>query len=73
MFYYHFIYRLENQTLTKLVNLDIEISDFFQLNYFQSDGKGNDNLQNNFKPQKVLMSGRLEEELVGIYKDGGID
>ncbi len=58
--------------MKKIVKLDIEISDFFELNYFQFDGGENDYIQENLKFNKVLMSASLGEELLGICKNGGI-
>jgi hypothetical protein len=56
----------------KQIKIDIEISDFFELTHFDFDGKEDDNVQLNSKFSKVLLSGELEEEMMGIFPNGGI-
>lgn len=58
--------------MTKQIKLDIEISDFFELNYFHPGTNEDGNLQLHLKSRKVLMSGKLGEDMVGICKNGGI-
>ena len=53
--------------------IEIEISDFFEINAFKSEIKENDNIGLNLKYQKILMGGELEQEIVGICKNGGIN
>ncbi len=59
--------------MRKQVKLDIDISDFFVLNDFQSEGKDIDILQLNFKSRKVLMVGELGNDMLAFCKNGGLN
>lgn len=59
--------------MIKQVKIDIEISDFFELNRFQPEEKENDNLLLKLKSSTVLLSGEMEEELAGLCKNGGMN
>jgi hypothetical protein len=59
--------------LEREVKIEIEISDFFEINAFKSESKENDNIRLNLKYQKILMGGELDREIVGICKNGGIN
>ncbi len=67
----YFFFRSEKKTLKKIIKLDVEISDFFELNYFQSNEKENNEFQLNLKFRKVLMRGEVGEEIAGLCKNGG--
>jgi hypothetical protein len=73
VFFYYFIFRSDKQILRRQVKIDIEISDFFEINAFKSESKDNDNIGLNLNYQKILMGGELEQEIVGICKNGGIN
>jgi hypothetical protein len=65
--------RSVNQTESKLVKLDIDISDFFVLDEFPLGGSENDTFALKFKFPKVLMTGRLETDILPICKNGGLN
>jgi hypothetical protein len=50
----------------------IDISEFFIFNHFETDKIKSKSLQKTFNTINVLMHGKFEKELLGIYKDGGI-
>ncbi len=56
---------------SKLVKLDIDISDFFVLDEFQPEGAEKDILLLKFKSPKVLMTGKLGREILPLCKNGG--
>jgi hypothetical protein len=62
-----------NQSESKLVKLDIDISDFFVLDEFSFGGSENDSLPLNFKSGKVLMAGKLGVDIMPLCKNGGSD
>ena len=72
IFLYKFRFRSERQISKRQVKIDIEISDFFEITAFKSESKENDNIRINLKHRKILMSGELEQEMLGICKNGGI-
>ncbi len=64
--------RLLNKNVSKQVNLDIEISDFFVLNDFQPEGIDGKNLQLEFENHKVLMAGMVGREILTKCDNGGL-
>ena len=73
VFHYYFIFRSEKQILIRQVKIEVEISDFFEINGFNSESNENDKIGLNLKYQKILLGGELEQEIVGICKNGGIN
>ena len=71
IFLCNFVFRSENQILKKNIIIEIEISDFFEINAFMCESKEDDHFGFNLKYQKIIMSGELEQEMVGICKKGG--
>ncbi len=65
-------YRSEEQTITEQVKVDVDISEFFELNDFQSEAKLND-VEINLKFKKLLMTGELGEDMERYCKNGGIN
>ncbi len=59
--------------MAKQVKFDIDISDFFVLNEFQSDGRDDDILKPDCKVRKVLMTGELEKDILAVCKNGGFN
>ena len=57
--------------MMKLIKLEIKISDFMHLNYFQSEANENFNIKLKMKNGNVLMSGKLGEGMAEICKQGG--
>jgi hypothetical protein len=68
-----YISRSVNQTESKLVKLDIDISDFFLLDGIPLGQSENDIFPLKFKSPKVLMTGRLETDILSICKNGGFN
>ncbi len=59
--------------VTKQIILDIDISEFFELNRFRSEDNENDNLHPDLKSHKLLMSGEIAEDMIVFCKNGGIN
>ncbi len=64
--------RSVNLIESKLVKLDIDISDFFVLDETSYGGSENDSPSLKFKPQKVLMAGKLGTDILPLCKNGGL-
>ena len=65
--------RSENLTQSKLVKLDIDISDFFVLDEISFGGSENDSLPLKFKSRKVLMAGKLGTDILPMCENGGLN
>ncbi len=63
--------RSNTTTVTKQIILEIDISEFFELNSFLFEDKEKENLLPDLKFRKLLMSGEIEEEMIGFCNQGG--
>ncbi len=59
--------------MTKQINLEIDISEFFELNRFRCEDNEFDILKLDSKFRKLIMSGEIAEDMIGFCKHGGIN
>ena len=52
------------------LKVEIDISDFIELNHFQPE-ENDSNFKSNFEKYKVLIKGKVEEDILQNFKDGG--
>ncbi len=58
--------------MTKRVNIDIDISDFFVLEDFQVERRDKDFTLFSSECLKILMVGEIGKDILGIHKNGGL-
>ncbi len=69
----YFFFRSENLTVTKQIILDIDISEFFELNRFRNEENEDDKLHPDLKLHKLLMNGEIAEDVIVFCNNGGIN
>ncbi len=70
----YLISRSAKETVTEIVSLDIDISDFFVLNHFRSEGNESDILHRKFRFSKVLLTGEIGKDILAHWnKNRGLN